>query len=106
MRKPKPPTPGSVSATLRYAGFRAIGDGDEGYEVTWHAADSSPAGGVRVKFHDWTESWAGSDALGLAAANEADALVKMAVALRHKGWQVAEPGGYLIVWAHREVARA
>lgn len=104
MRRPKPPTPGSVSATLRHHGFRAIGDGDEGYEV--QPVSDTPADGVRVLFHDWTESWAGSNALEEAARNEAAALVKMAAALRRKGWQVAEPGGYLIVWGQLEVARA
>lgn len=104
MRKPKPPTPGSVSATLRTAGFRAIGDGDEGYEVRRHGG--TPAAGVRVSFHDWTENWAGADALEQAAANEADALVKMAATLRHKGWQVDELPGHLVVRGQLEVAHA
>ena len=73
MRKPKPPTLLRVSATLRTAAFRALGNGDEGYRVSW----SHDRTAVRVEFQ------AASEDLPVA-----DALALMAQTLRHKGWQV------------------
>ena len=75
MRKPKPPTPLRVSATLRTAAFRAAtGRRDEGYRVSWY---NEVAETVRVEFQ------AASEDLPVA-----DALVLMAQTLRYKGWQV------------------
>jgi hypothetical protein len=92
MRKPKPPTPRSVSATLRTAGFRAIGAGTEGYEVAWHG--DGP--GVHLVFiaDDGDDSTA---AHVVADRLRDEALVSMAATLRRKGWHVEQRYAYLIV---------
>lgn len=86
MRKPKPPTPLRVSATLRTAAFRASsGLGAEGYRVSWN--DSHPANqSVRVEF--CTPNDGTSRGLLEATALRDRALIAMAATLRHKGWQV------------------
>jgi hypothetical protein len=80
--KLKPPTPASVSATLRHAGFAAWKPGrDEGYLCEWTQGEGSA---VRV-------SWE-------AVTNELDELARktMAATLTRKGWNVRDIG-YLIV---------
>ena len=83
----KPPTPRSVSATLRTAGFSAYRPGrDEGYLVEWFGMPGSSP--VRVGFE--------------AVTNELDALAMetMTVVLTRKGWSVravSTGGGCLIV---------
>jgi hypothetical protein len=78
MRKPKPPSPRSVSATLAAAYFRATridaaNMRTEGFQTEW-----APGTGVRVRFA--TDDPALRDV----------ALSKMAGTLRRKGWQVSQ----------------
>ena len=88
--KPKPPTPRSVSATLRSAGFSAYRDGrDEGYRVEWLPLVPGPSE-VRVGFESVT--WEICDL----------AMETMTVVLQRKGWSVRlvqTGGGCLIVKA-------
>ena len=95
MSKPYPPSPRSVSATLRTAGFRAIGDGDEGYEAAWFRDDPA-SGAVHVSFHRWRPSGAPLDE---ARELERKALASMGDTLRRKGWAAEERDGgtWLIV---------
>ena len=98
MNKPKPPSPRSVSATLRTAGFRAIGDGDEGYEVAWWRDDPA-AGQVHVSYCDYRGDGT-SAAVDEARELEHKALTSMGDALRRKGWAAGERDSlcpYLIV---------
>ena len=98
-RKQKPPTPRSVSATLRAAGFKAIGDGDEGYEAAWFGAyPATAAGVVHVRFCAYRGDGT-SAAIDEARELEHKALAAMAAVLRHKGWaaEERESGTYLIV---------
>lgn len=89
MRKLKPPTPTSVSATLRAADFRARRDDrPEGYEVERSLND--PAA-VIVDFEpDWGDD--GSAAMAEAEALRDKALDLMGAALRRKGWTVTVAG--------------
>lgn len=98
MSKPKPPSPRSVSATLRTAGFRAIGDGDEGYEVGPYGGPGS--GTVHVTFRSYRGDGSGA-AIDAALAFELEALASMMATLRHKGWaaEPSVPPAYLIVRA-------
>lgn len=98
MSKPKPPSPRSVSATLRTAGFKAIGDGDEGYICAWFR--DIPGSAVHVSFHAYCGD--GSAAAGDEARElENKALASMGDALRRKGWAAEEweTFGCLIVTA-------
>lgn len=96
MRKPKPPTPRSVSATLSAADFRARRDGRaEGYEVEWSLDD--PPTGVVVDFEpDWGDD--STTAMAAAEALRFTALHQMAAVLRRKGWTVTaeQPGSRLM----------
>lgn len=97
-RKPKPPEPRNVSATLRAAGFRAFTeDRGEGYDVMWW---NEPDGmDVYVAFTvDYGDL--GMEACEAADKLRATAITGMASTLRRKGWQVEERGTvdpYLIV---------
>ena len=82
MRTPKPPTPVSVSATLRYAGFGAWRKGSDGYRVRWPDPNT-----VSVDYDP-----------GPYTVDRREALAKMAAALRRKGWTVTEDSsGRLLV---------
>jgi len=97
VRKPKSPTPRSVSATLRAADFRVwTNERGEGYEAMW---DDPERTAVYVTFTaDYGDL--GMDACEAADNLHATAMSGMASALRRKGWQVEECGNvapYLIV---------
>jgi len=90
MRRPKPPTPRSVSATLRAAGFRSYTDDrDDGYGVMWWDDEERTAVYIAftVGFGD-----GGAEAVEAADKLHATAIAGMASALRRKGWQVEECG--------------
>jgi|HubBroStandDraft_6_1064221.scaffolds.fasta_scaffold1489272_2 hypothetical protein len=88
MTATKPPTPQRVSATLRTAGFGAAGPRrDEGYKVAWHGY--TPCVAVKFAVRDAGEAE--------AASLFADALTKMAAALRQKGWLVRQYPAFLVV---------
>ena len=97
MNEPQPPTPRSVSATLRTAGFRAIGDADEGYDAGWCGGDPG-SGAVHVSYHSWRGDGTGA-AIDAALAATLEALASMTATLRNKGWAVepSVPRACLIV---------
>ena len=86
MGKPKPPTPASVSATLRTAGFRA-------------SPKASTQEGYRVGGNDALTVWVGFTSDDPAV--RADALVKMGATLSRKGWAVSTERADLLLVRER-----
>lgn len=85
MRKPKPPTPRSVSATLAAADFRAWNQyRAEGFQAEW-----APGIGAIVLVRFVTDD----------AGMRSVALSKMAGRLRYKGWAAQRYEDHLIVTA-------
>lgn len=88
---PKQPTPASVSATLRTAGFRASRREQRGAGMAWTE-------GYMVARHGYTPCVAVEFVAGDGDSTIlADALTKMTAALRHKGWLVRQYPDFLVV---------